>query len=245
MNNIFIDVGAHIGESLEEALRPIYDLNEVIAIEPSSFGYKKLIKFRDSRLTIHKTAVSNFEGETTLYAAGSVGGSLFPDKSRHWPDIESVIVTKFSRFFHEYVNKDSNIYVKINIEGSEYFLLSEILLMAKIYNFKSILLSIDLPKVPSLAIYQRDLTLLINNFPIKIFYRTSQEVDKSLAEYFKSNDLLKKRNLRIRFKDMLRAFLPTDRNFRRIIKPLFPKVIWVNFALKFGPNRIKNRDFIN
>ena len=48
MNNIFIDVGAHIGESLEEALRPIYDLNEVIAIEPSSFGYKKLIKFRDS-----------------------------------------------------------------------------------------------------------------------------------------------------------------------------------------------------
>lgn len=245
MSNIFIDVGAHIGESLEEALRPIYDLHEVIAIEPSSFGYKKLLKFRDPRLTIYKTAVSNFEGKTTLYAAGSVGGSLFPDKSRHWPDSESVIVNKFSKFFQEYINKDSNIYVKINIEGSEYFLLSEILLLIKIYKFKSILLSVDLPKVPSLAIYQQDLTSLINDFPVKIFYRTSKEVDKSLAEFFKSNGLLKKRSLSIILKDMLRAFLPINRNFRRVIKPLFPKMIWVHFALKIGPNRIKSTKFFN
>jgi FkbM family methyltransferase len=245
MNNIFIDIGAHIGESLEEVLRPIYELHEVVAIEPSSFGYTKLLRFRDSRLTIHKTAVSNFEGETTLFAAGSVGASLFPDKSRHWSSNESVKVTKFSKFCYENINKYSNIYVKINIEGSEFFLLNEIISVANIYNFKAILLDIDLPKVPSLLIYQRDLTLLIDKFPVKIFYRTSKEVDKSLAEFLKSNDLLKKKNLRIASKDIIRAFLPINRNLRRIIKPLFPRAIWVYFALKIGPNRVRDTNIVN
>ena len=37
MRNIFLDIGSHRGESLEEVLRPIYDIDEVVAIEPSSF----------------------------------------------------------------------------------------------------------------------------------------------------------------------------------------------------------------
>ncbi len=237
MRNIFLDIGSHIGESLEEVLRPIYDIDEVIAIEPSSFGYKKLGKFRDSRLRIYKIAVSNFSGESTLYAAGSVGGSLFSDKNRHWAQTESVEVVTFSKFCLEHLEMNSNIYIKINIEGSELFLLKEILFIAKQFNFKSILLSIDLPKVPQLAVYNNEMNNLINSFPIEILYRSNKEVRKSLAEFLEIKKLLKKRNIMIICRDIVRVYLPVDRNILRLIKPIFPRKIWIYLALKIGPNR--------
>jgi len=240
MRNIFLDIGSHIGESLEEVLRPIYDIDEVIAIEPSSFGYKKLEKFRDSRLSIYKIAVSNFSGETTLYAAGSVGGSLFSDKNRHWAQTESVEVVTFSKFCLENLEMNSNIYIKINIEGSEFFLLKEIFLIAKQFNIKSILLSIDLPKVPQLAMYNNELNNLINSFPIEILFRTNKEVGKSIAEFLETKKLLKKRNIKIICRDIIRVFLPIDRNILRLIKPIFPRKIWTYFALKIGPNRARH-----
>ena len=37
MENLFLDIGAHTGEALEEALRPIYKISKAYAIEPSRF----------------------------------------------------------------------------------------------------------------------------------------------------------------------------------------------------------------
>ena len=45
MQNLLIDIGAHFGEALEEILRPIYKIDSVYAIEPSSVAIKKLSKF--------------------------------------------------------------------------------------------------------------------------------------------------------------------------------------------------------
>ena len=132
---------------------------------------------------------------------------------------------------------NSNIYIKINIEGSELFLLREILLIAKQFNIKSILLSIDLPKVPQLAMYNNELDNLINSFPIEILFRTDKEVGKSIAEFLETKRLLKKRNIKIICGDIIRVFLPIDRNILRLIKPILPRKIWTYFALKIGPNR--------
>ena len=44
--NCFLDIGSHTGEALEEALRPIYKIDSVYAVEPSTFGLNKLMKFK-------------------------------------------------------------------------------------------------------------------------------------------------------------------------------------------------------
>jgi FkbM family methyltransferase len=240
MENLFLDIGAHTGEALEEALRPIYKINRVYAIEPSKFGIYKLTKFKDTRVKIFSSAVSNYNGVASLYAAGSVGGSLFSDKHRHWKNVETVQVKKFSDWAIANLSSSYNIYIKINVEGSEFFILQEILLIYEKFRIKSILLSIDIYKVPSLHIHIEDLKKLILNYPIEIKIRESRSISDSIRKWFLGLEL---QNLELNFKgtaiDYFRPFLPLDRNILRLLKPLFPKKFWLFVALRMGPNRIK------
>ena len=105
MKNLLIDIGAHFGEALEETLRPIYNIDRVYAIEPSSVGIKKLQRFKDKRLKVYPIAVSNYNGEANLFSAGSVGGGLFSDKRRHWKNNEIVNVFKFSEWAFNSLNR--------------------------------------------------------------------------------------------------------------------------------------------
>ena len=240
MKNTFLDIGAHTGEALEEALRPVYKIDKVYAIEPSKFGISKLVKFKDNRIQIFSLAVSDYEGTAELFAAGSVGGGLFPDKKRHWNSVEMVTVVKFSEWAIQNLNSSDNIYIKINVEGSELFILQEILKIHQKFEIKSILLSIDIYKVPSLRGYIHDLEKLIEDFPIKIEIRESKSVSVSIRKWFISlrlerNDTSPRRVII----DSFRPFLPFNRNILRLLKPLFPKRFWVFVALRIGPNRIK------
>jgi FkbM family methyltransferase len=183
MQNVFLDIGAHFGEALEETLRPIYKIDRVYAIEPSSVGIKKLSRFKDKRLKIYPIAVSNYNGQANLFSAGSVGGGLFSDKRRHWKNTEVVNVLKFSEWAFNSLNGNENIFIKINVEGSELFILKEIVKIYKEFKIKSILLSIDIEKVPSLARYKEELYNLIVDFPVPITIREDKEVKLALNKY--------------------------------------------------------------
>jgi FkbM family methyltransferase len=240
MKNLLIDIGAHTGEALEEALRPIYKIDKVYAIEPSQFGLTNLAKFKDERIKIFPLAVSNYKGISKLFAAGSVGGGLFADKKRHWNKVEKVEVLEFSDWATSNLNSSDNIYVKINVEGSEFFILQEIFKIHDLFNFKSILLSIDIYKVPSLQNFIDDLNKLILDFPIEINVRESKSVAISIRKWFQSTGLVHNNtNLRRVVIDFVRPYLPFDRNVVRLLRPLFPKKLWVFVALRIGPNRTR------
>ena len=238
INNVFIDVGAHRGEALEEALRPVYILDKFLVVEPSSTAFQKLNKFRDSRLTLFKFAVSNLNSKVTLYSAGSVGGAIYADKDRHWPETEIVPAVKFSEFLENNTKASDSLYIKINVEGSELDLLRELLLV-KDRKILSILLSIDLVKVPSLQKYETEFYNMLSNYLYPIRVRSEKKVNVAVRNWLVSVDLIKSPSIQIYFADLVRGFLPFDRNILRLIKPLVPGRIWLKVALKFGPNRAK------
>lgn len=238
MQNTLIDIGAHFGEALEEALRPVYNIDRIYAFEPSSFANKKILRFKDNRLKIHPIAVSNYNGKATLFSAGSVGGSLFADKQRHWKNTEVINVFRFSEWAFSNLNRTENIFIKINAEGSELFILEEIAKIYKQFNIKSILLSIDIEKVPSLLRYKDELYKLIIDFPIPITIREDKETKLAMNKWLISLGL-RSNSSRHFLSDLFRFYLPYHRNILRIIKPLFPKKIWLFVALKFGPNHAR------
>jgi FkbM family methyltransferase len=238
MQNVLIDIGAHFGESLEEALRPIYKIDRVYAIEPSTIGINKLLRFKDKRLKIFPIALSDYNGKVNLFSAGSVGGTLFSDKKRHWKNIETVPVFKFSEFALSNLNKNDNIYLKINVEGSELFILKEILKIYQKINFKSILLSIDIEKVPSLAKHRNELYELILHFPIRIAVREDKEINFAMNKFLIDSGLKSDTGGHF-MRDIFRSYLPCSRNLLRIIKPIFPKKFWIFVALKLGPNHAR------
>jgi FkbM family methyltransferase len=238
---IFIDVGAHIGESLEEGLRDVYKFDAIHCIEPSKFGNQKLTKYKDKRIILHKIGVADYNGTAKLYGSGAVGASLFEDKKQLWNKTEEVAVTKFSDWLNKNIPEASSCFIKINIEGSEIAILREILQSIKKEYIKSILLSIDVYKVPSLKKYHKEFEDILRDYPINIQIRNEKEIDVAIRNWLKSQMPEDRLNS---FKDVLKDFirpeLPLLRNIRRVVKPVFPRKFWIYFALKLGPNRSRS-----
>ena len=241
ISNIFIDVGAHTGESLEEAVRGVYKLDVIHAIEPSHFGYNKIKKIRDKRIILHNIGVADYNGTAKLYGSGAVGASLFKDKKQLWNKTEEVVIRKFSNWLNENIPTNAQCFVKINVEGSEISILKEILQSTKKDCIKSILLSIDVYKVPSLKKHQAEFEAILKKYPINIKVRNEKEIDIAIANWLKGEiSIIESNTVRKVLSDFFRPELPLLRNIRRVIKPLFPRKIWVYFALKFGPNRSRS-----
>lgn len=239
--SIFLDVGAHIGESLVEALRPIYDFDVVYAIEPSELGVKQLEKFKDKRLRLVRSAAFNQNGKNTLYGSGSVGGSIFVGKKQNWGRAEVIDCFKFGDFLASKEVSRSNLWIKINVEGSELLLLEEILRVKEYLKIKSILVSVDIGKINGLKHLEPRLYRCIRDFPFDIRVRSEKEVDVAINLWLRETTSVKCVHGIEYLKDQFRLWLPIYMNIRRLAKPLFPKRFWIYFALKLGPNRTKRR----
>ena len=82
---IFLDVGAHIGETLEIALDPKYGFDKIYAFEPSKDCCDVIrASYDDKRLVICEYGLWDKDSNLPLYNSGGLGASVFKDKpNRH------------------------------------------------------------------------------------------------------------------------------------------------------------------
>jgi FkbM family methyltransferase len=236
MGKVFVDIGAHFGEGLVEALKPHFDFNKVICIEPSSYACERLRRFGDSRIEIFNWAAWDKPGKSKLFSAGSVGGSLFEDKPQHWNTEEEVELRDILQFFDNSFDNKDEIFLKINAEGSEYVILKR-LFANRFSNWKvnSILLSIDLPKIPQLQSKTGELINFLEFSRQRYHFRSHADPSTAINRWLKNEVTTKSVNLF----DWYRYFdsLPIFYVVRNLIRPLVPKRLWLSLALSFGPNR--------
>jgi len=134
-HDIIFDVGAHIG-SFTEKLLDKFDCI-VFAFEPKKEFYEILLnKFEDKEnVKIFNFALSNFNGKTSISDIGAGSSLVSRAENLNYEEIEV-------RMFSEFIKKENirNIdLLYLNIEGSEYELLDDILknnLQNKINHFQ-------------------------------------------------------------------------------------------------------------
>lgn len=118
----FIDVGAHLGQSLDGALHPRFDFATLHAFEPSKSAVRRLYRYSDPRVIVHNIALSNSFGLARLSEAGGQGASLHGGPSSG--SFESVVTVDASEYLSSLsIAADDEIYMKINCEGSEFEIL--------------------------------------------------------------------------------------------------------------------------
>jgi FkbM family methyltransferase len=236
VKNIFIDIGAHLGESIEIAIKKKYQFSRIYAIEPSNYCQKFLRKYKDSRIHICQFGFGSENKKVTLFGSGSVGASIYLEKTPYWSTTEIIEVRKFSSWFNENIVEDCKVWIKINVEGAELDIINEIKDVTNRNRIVSILISFDIEKIPSLSCQKSNLVHLLED-ELKVPFaerRNGYEVENWLDSFAELNHKL---NLSDRIIECLRPNIPLLRNFRRIIKPFIPSKFWLIFALKFGPNR--------
>lgn len=145
---IFIEIGAHRGQSFEVAKHPKFGFDEFWLIEPSSSAFEYLKRISDKRVQIFNLGLGESNGQMVLYESGAKGASLFQDKFQLIDEkrAEFVFIKRASEFL-EKVLKADEVYMRINCEGSEVKILSD-LLNANLLNMnQSILVDFDIIRI--------------------------------------------------------------------------------------------------
>ena len=116
---IFLDIGAHIGETLQVAQDPKWGFDRVVSFEPAPSCWPVLEKMASDRTEICRFGLWREDSRVTLYNAGDVGASVYADKD---PELADAAECQFRDAFvwlSENVRPDDDVYAKINVEGAE------------------------------------------------------------------------------------------------------------------------------
>jgi FkbM family methyltransferase len=237
---VFVDIGSHFGETLVEVLKPKYGFEKILCVEPSQLALSKLRKFRDSRIQIYGWGAWDREGSAVLYSAGAVGGSVYSDKPRYGKRQEIISLRDIKELLDAHLNINDYVYMKINAEGSEFVILNRILKEPSVnWRIQSILLSLDLVKIPSLRHHEKEILQLIENSEVKIATRKDPDPARAVRIWLKGEGAHTNYLNVNAFAKYLIA-VPIYFHLRLVLKSFVPKKLWLKFAQKLGPNRVRN-----
>jgi FkbM family methyltransferase len=154
MSRIFLDVGAHHGQTIELLLQSRFRIDHIIGFDPSPICQDILDKkFADNpKVTIVKTGLWSKDCEMDLHNEGSQGGSVHEDyQTTCNPEIR-VTKCQFVRasdWFRDNVSVDDEVFLKLNCEGSECEVISDLLDSGEYNKVKATLVDFDVRKSPS------------------------------------------------------------------------------------------------
>lgn len=120
--SVFLDIGAHTGETLRVAQDRRWGFDHIHCFEPASACVDTLndVMADDRRVTIHAVALWDRPAEITLHGAGAVGASLFDGKPvAAAPADETVAAVETASYLDGILPHDVELTVKINVEGAE------------------------------------------------------------------------------------------------------------------------------
>ena len=146
---VFLDVGAHVGETLKPALDPRYRFDRIVCFEPVQACCAILEKLADTRVEICRFGLWNETSRLPIYGAGAIGATLFSIADQDPGEI--VELRRASDWFKEHILDDDEVYLKLNCEGSECDILDDLLDSEEIGKVTSILVDFDVRKIPSLS----------------------------------------------------------------------------------------------
>lgn len=151
---IFLDVGGHRGETLEEVLRPAYRFDAVHCFEPQEECCAHIRRefgahIDSGRLFVHAFGLADFDGEQTLFGEG-MGASIFSDKDG--VDNSLAARCRFVRagaFFNEHIRARDVAVMKLNCEGGEVLILRDLINSGGLRLLDNVMIDFDIRKVPS------------------------------------------------------------------------------------------------
>ena len=154
MRKVFLDVGGHFGQTLEEVTRPLYQFDTIYCFEPFPPCADILEdKFDDPRLRILRHGLSNVTQTLTFYTngAGDMGASV-----KSHPDDPKTITTecpfvRASEFFTEHIAADDLVIMKLNCEGSECDIMNDLMDSGEVEKLDNVMIDFDVRKYPNHA----------------------------------------------------------------------------------------------
>ena len=136
MPKIFLDVGAHLGETAQVALEKQYAFDRICCFEPSTKCRSQLeaLAKADPRVELYPFGLGAADCRKWLRKSGEVGATVMGKDPPETPDSEFVAFRDIAVWLDQKLEEEDFCVMKVNCEGSEVEIL-ERLLEAKKLNY--------------------------------------------------------------------------------------------------------------
>lgn len=157
---VFVDVGSHEGQTIEEVIKPEWGFDLIFALEPMPKEFQILRRsFQgDPRVKALNIGLGAATAKVSMYGDNVLlEASLFQEKN----DVDSSHITAVeiedAREFCWELPEGADIFVNMNCEGAELPILTRLLDTGAIQRITALLVDFDIRKIAHLAEYEADL----------------------------------------------------------------------------------------
>jgi FkbM family methyltransferase len=147
MSKIFLDVGAHMGETLSVVVEPRWGFDRIYAFEPAPECWETLRKVADDRVTMLPFGLLDEDVQLDLFDPGEIGASIYASKSV-LGIAERTQFRDAGKWFRSHLHESDEIVMKVNCEGSEVRVLRRLLDTGELDKVACLLVHWDIRKVP-------------------------------------------------------------------------------------------------
>jgi FkbM family methyltransferase len=153
---IFLDVGAHEGQTLEEVVCGTYAFDLVYAFEPMPEQFARLEETYGNMpgVILCNYGLSDVTGEVAVYGNNeNFGASIFPLKI----DVDGSVSTlcqmvSASQFFAENLPDGATVVMKLNCEGAEVPIIADLINSGEIERVSNMMIDFDVRKIPNMRL---------------------------------------------------------------------------------------------
>lgn len=146
---VFLDVGAHFGETLPAVLDPRFRFDRVYCFEPAPECWPRLRRAGDGRVVLCRFGLWKETTDVPLYDAGSVRGSILDEARTAGAPASTVRLVRATEWFRRHLPPDAAVYTKLNVEGSECDILDDLAASGELQRVASTLVHFDVRRFPS------------------------------------------------------------------------------------------------
>jgi FkbM family methyltransferase len=238
---VFVDVGAHNGETLHVALDPTWEFERIYALEPASACQKPLSGFRDPKLTIQRIGLGDETRRITLHGAGLLGGSIYADKRQKAVDAslistEEIDLVRASDWFADNLPPDAEVFLKLNCEGSECDILADLLDSGRSSQVRDIYVDFDIRKVPGQEHRQTEIERRLREVGVE--YSTPETLGCSgnagVEKWLKGSVPGVQPSLAARIWHTMRLYASPYERIRLLVETFMPRTLYFWIGRKFG-----------
>jgi FkbM family methyltransferase len=238
---IFVDVGAHNGETLHVALDPKWGFDRVFALEPASACQRALRGFKDPKLTIQPVGLGKESTNVRLHGAGLLGASIYPEKEQRvgaetLVSTEDIELVRATDWFRSNIPRQAEVFLKLNCEGSECDILSDLLDSGSTGQIQSIYVDFDIRKVPGQAHRQAEVEQRLQQCGTE--YVTPEALACNghigVAKWLATTIPAAPRAFSERLRYALRLYASPYERLRQVAAALLPQKLYFWIGRKFG-----------
>jgi FkbM family methyltransferase len=148
-DRVFIDVGGHLGETLEEAVKPTWRFVRLYVFEPASVCLASIERFADERVQIAHAGWGPTDATTELHDPGAIGASIHAGKALTG-EVEAIQLVDAGAWCAENLTDTDSVWLKINCEGAECDVLDRLLDAGQMSRIEHLVVHFDVKKIPGM-----------------------------------------------------------------------------------------------